>query len=90
MRGYMIFGVSFILAFSLIRFLSVLLVTRFYNWTSPPGGLEWTMENPNQLPETVYENVFSSFLMTLIISFVSASIAYFISRKMSSISHVNK
>ncbi|MGM8216605.1 hypothetical protein ACLIA0_13685 [Bacillaceae bacterium W0354] len=75
MKKYGIFAISFILLFTLLEVLSGTLLTYLYR----PDIEEAFSQN---LPHEVVISSSNSFLLTLFIAFLAATIAYFISIKM--------
>ncbi|ASK61605.1 hypothetical protein CFK37_05200 [Virgibacillus phasianinus] len=73
MKKYIIFAISFILLFSLFQVLSGMLLTFTY---TPDISEAWNLSANSQ--ETIIKSSHSSFLLTLFIAFLSATIAYFI------------
>lgn len=77
MKKYIIFAVSFILLFFSFQFLSGMFLTLTY---TPDIAEAWNLA-ANLSQEVVIRNNHSPFLLTLFIAFLSATIAYFISKK---------
>ncbi|HLR68231.1 hypothetical protein [Virgibacillus alimentarius] len=78
MKRYFIFAISFILLFLLFQVLSGMLLTFTY---TPDVDDAWNM-SANLSQEVIIKSSQSSFLLLLFIAFLSATIAYFISKKM--------
>jgi len=78
MKKYNIFAISFILLFLLFQVLSGMLLTFTY---TPDVDDAWNM-SANLSQEVIIKSSQSSFLLLLFIAFLSATIAYFISKKM--------
>ncbi|WP_106497300.1 hypothetical protein [Lentibacillus sp. Marseille-P4043] len=76
MKRYIIFAISFILLFSLFQVLSGMILTFTY---TPDIAEAWKMSSHSSQEVIMKGN--SSFLPTLILAFLSATIAYFISKK---------
>lgn len=77
MKRYFIFAISFILLFTLFQVLSGVLLTFAY---TPDIEGAWNM-SANLPQETVIKSSHSSFLVTLLVAFISATIAYYIPKK---------
>lgn len=78
MKKYIIFAISFILLFVLFQILSGLVLTYAY---TPDIEEAWKM-SADAPQETIIRSSGSSFLLTLLIAFVAATIAYFIPKKL--------
>lgn len=77
MKKYMIFAISFIFLFSLFQVLSGMLLTYLYT-----PSVEEALDSGANLPqEVVMNSSHNSFLLTLLIAFLSATIAYLIPSK---------
>lgn len=76
MKKYIIFAISFILLFSLFQVLSGMILTFMY---TPDITEAWNTSA--NLPQEVDIGSNSNFLLTLFIAFLSATIAYFIPKK---------
>lgn len=77
MKKYIIFAISFILLFSLFQVLSGLVLTLTY---TPDMEEAWNMSAG--LPqESVIKGSSSPFFLTLLLAFLSATIAYVIPKK---------
>lgn len=84
MKKYVIFAVSFVLLFSLLQMLSGMVLT--YTYTPE---IEKAWELSATLPqETVIKGSQHSFLLTFVIAFLSATIAYVIPKKVSNKSNI--
>ncbi|KMY31849.1 hypothetical protein ACZ11_06575 [Lysinibacillus xylanilyticus] len=77
MKKYIIFAISFILLFSIFQVLSGMFLTLMY---TPNVEEAWNMSG-SLSKEVVITSSYSSFLPTLLIAFLSATIAYFIPKK---------
>ncbi|MFD2043078.1 hypothetical protein ACFSTA_02010 [Ornithinibacillus salinisoli] len=77
MKKYIIFAISFILLFSLFEILSGMLLTTMYT----PDITEAWNTSANLSQEVVIKGGTSNFLLTLFFAFLSATIAYFIPKK---------
>ena len=81
MKKYIVFAVSFILLFSvffgLSQVLAGMLLTSMY---TPDVGEAWSM-SANLPQEIVIQSSQSPFILTIIVAFLFATIAYFIPRK---------
>lgn len=86
MKKYAIFAISFILLFTLFQVLSGMLLTFTY---TPDIEEAWNM-SANLPQETMIKSSHNPFLLTLFIAFLSASIAYFIPKKIANTSNSTK
>ena len=77
LKKYIIFAISFILLFSIFQVLSGMFLTLMY---TPNVEEAWNMSG-SLSKEVVITSSYSSFLPTLLIAFLSATIAYFIPKK---------
>ncbi|WP_138419445.1 hypothetical protein [Aquibacillus sediminis] len=77
MKKYIIFAISFVLLFSLLQALSGMLLTFFYT----PDITEAWNASANLSQEVIIKGSNSNFFLTLFFAFLSASIAYFIPKK---------
>ncbi|GEL78456.1 hypothetical protein [Tenuibacillus multivorans] len=80
MKKYFLFAISFILLFSLFQVLSGMFLT--YSYT-PDIEEAWNY-SANLSQEVVIKGSYAPFLLTLLFAFLSATIAYFISKKIMS------
>ncbi|MFD1361302.1 hypothetical protein [Lentibacillus salinarum] len=78
MKKYMMFAISFIVLFLLFQVLSGLFLTLLYT----PDIQEAWNSSASLSQETVIKSSRSPFLLTFILAFLSATIAYFIPKKM--------
>lgn len=78
MKKFVVFAISFIVLFSLFQILSGWLLTIIY---TPNVGEAW-YSSANLAKETVIKSS-SPYFLTLLIAFISATIAYFIPKKVS-------
>ncbi|KAB8137814.1 hypothetical protein F9U64_07710 [Gracilibacillus oryzae] len=74
MKKYFIFAISFILLFLIFHVLSGILLTFTF---TPDMAEAWNLRG-NLSQETTINSSLTSFLLTLLIAFLSATIAYFI------------
>lgn len=79
LKKYIVFSISFVLLFSFIYVLSGMVLTYLF----VPSIEEAWNSVANSSQEVVRNRYDSSFLFTLFIAFLSASIAYFIQMKTS-------
>lgn len=80
-KKYIIFAVSFILLFSVFFGLSQILAGMFLTSIyTPDVGEAWSM-SANLPQEIIIQSSQNPFILTLIVAFLSATIAYFIPRK---------
>ncbi|PAV28647.1 hypothetical protein CIL05_15245 [Virgibacillus profundi] len=86
MKKYIIFAVSFIFIFSLFQILSGIILTYTY---TPDITEAWNM-SANLSQETVMISNHNSFLLTLLIAFLSATAAYFIPKKLKNTNYHTK
>ncbi|GAB3053746.1 hypothetical protein [Virgibacillus ainsalahensis] len=86
MKKYIIFAISFILLFSLFQVLSGMFLTLTY---TPDISEAWN-RSADLSQEVVIKGSGSSFLLTLSIAFLSATIAYFIPKKITKNNSNNK
>ncbi|PKR78748.1 hypothetical protein CEY16_03045 [Halalkalibacillus sediminis] len=77
MKKYILFAIIFILLFSITQVLSGVLLTFLY---TPDLKEVWNMSD-NSPRETVITSSSTSFMLTLFIAFLSATISYFITNK---------
>lgn len=77
MKKYLIFAVSFMLLFLVLQVLSGMLLT----FTYTPDVEEAWKASTNLSQEVMIKSSHSPLLLTTVIAFLSASIAYFISGK---------
>lgn len=78
MKKYIIFAISFILLFSLFQVLSGIFLTVAY---TPDIEEAWNMSANSSEQVAMKGSSNSSFVYTLFIAFLSATIAYFIPKK---------
>lgn len=78
MKKYIIFATSFILLFSILQILSGVLLTLMY---TPNIQEAWNMGGVLS-QEVIISSSHSPFLTSLLIAFLSATIAYFIPKKL--------
>lgn len=86
MKKYIVFGISFILLFSIFRLLSGILPTLMYT----PDMTEAWNESARLSQEVVMTTRHSHFLLQLFSVFLPASIAYMIQKKVTRSGTVNK
>lgn len=77
MKRYFIFSISFILLFTLFQVLSGVFLTFAY---TPDIEEAWN-SSANLPQEVVIKSGHSPFLLTLLVAFISATIAYYIPKK---------
>lgn len=76
MKRYIVFAISFILLFSLFNILSGVILTAMY---TPDIEEAWNSVDTGVVIESTHNN---PFIFTLIIALLSATIAYFIPKKL--------
>jgi len=81
MKKYIVFAISFILLFSLFEFLFQVLSGILSTFMYTPDMEEAWNSSANLSQEVVIKSNHRSFLLTLFIAFLSATIAYFIPKK---------
>ncbi|MEN1968366.1 hypothetical protein WMZ97_09865 [Lentibacillus sp. N15] len=84
MKKYMIFAISFIVLFSVFQVLSGMFLTSLY---TPDIEDAWNMSD--NLSQVVVMKG-SSFFPALLVPFLSATIAYFITERLAKINNENK
>jgi len=83
LKKYLIFVISFLLLFSIFQVLFGVFLTSMY---TPDIEDAWNMSG-SLSQEVVIKNSHSPFLLTLFIAFLSATIAYFIPKKLTNNNH---